>query len=562
MKKDGDVQMNNLDADSRGRPTQHRTAQDRPKTYGPNAKTRWYKIRLRNTKDKGYDKAGLLQFFAQELEIAFHAINFVQEETSILFWIQGDALADSFKAIHNRASLPDGAKVNLHVLADHNSPPMADVGDSVVVDALKNVLNTRYTLETQALDLSEFDKNDILRSQGFYIPLTKIATLEALAKVIRGAGVEVKALSLRNNNLGHLTDISNIFGGVHPFSVEILHLGDNQLKYFTELDKLRTWPLKELFLEGNPIQEYQKRDREVLMSAVRKRFPKLKRLDDEDMPVEIGFEVETEEEQKKLPPVQKLGSSSPEALELIKTFLQHYFEIYDKNKQELLPAYHPNSVFSISAALNKAIPHRQPDISAYVKNKGVRNLKINSVWNEDQPAVKSEPLNIVAYLNNLPKTEHDPNSLTIDTGFVSTALLTFVVTGLFREIPSPSSSSSSSSSASSPIRSFSRSFVTIPVGTGMQIINDQLTITNATDAQLRDAFKEPTSVAVPIVVPTDLQALTPEQQALVVEFMKQTNLIEKFALDALQSAGWNFDEARNLFQQHKDKIPPQGFRPL
>ena len=55
------------------------------------------------------------------------------------------------------------------------------------------------------------------------------------------------------------------------------------------------------------------------MSAVRKRFPKLKRLDDEDMPVEIGFEVETEEEQKKLPPVQKLGSSSPEALELIKT---------------------------------------------------------------------------------------------------------------------------------------------------------------------------------------------------------------------------------------------------
>ena len=62
-------------------------------------------------------------------------------------------------------------------------------------------------------------------------------------------------------------------------------------------------------------------------------------------------------------------------------FLQHYFEIYDKNKQELLPAYHPNSVFSISAALNKAIPHRQPDISAYVKNKGVRNLKINSVWN-------------------------------------------------------------------------------------------------------------------------------------------------------------------------------------
>ena len=57
---------------------------------------------------------------------------------------------------------------------------------------------------------------------------------------------------------------------------------------------------------------------QVLTSAVKKRFPKLKRLDEEDMPVEIGFEVETEEEQKQLPSPLKLGSSSPEALELIK----------------------------------------------------------------------------------------------------------------------------------------------------------------------------------------------------------------------------------------------------
>ena len=63
------------------------------RNYGPSAKTRWFKIRLRNTKDKGYDKAGLLQFFAQELEMAFHAINYVEEESSILFWVQGDELA-------------------------------------------------------------------------------------------------------------------------------------------------------------------------------------------------------------------------------------------------------------------------------------------------------------------------------------------------------------------------------------------------------------------------------------------------------------------------------------
>ena len=62
----------------------------------------------------------------------------------------------------------------------------------------------------------------------------------------------------------------------------------------------------------------EKKDREVLVSAARKRFPKLKKLDEEEVPAEIGFELE-EEEQKKLPPTQKWSSSSPEALDLIKS---------------------------------------------------------------------------------------------------------------------------------------------------------------------------------------------------------------------------------------------------
>ena len=58
----------------------------------------------------------------------------------------------------------------------------------------------------------------------------------------------------------------------------------------------------------------------------------------------------------------------------------------------------------------------------------------------------------------------------------------------------------------------------------MQIINDQLTITNATDAQIRDAFKEPTPA--PVAVQPNVPALTPEQhQALIIEFMKVNLLV-------------------------------------
>ena len=159
------------------------------------------------------------------------------------------------------------------------------------------------------------------------------------------------------------------------------------------------------------------------------------------------------------------------------------------------------------------------------------------------------------------------------------------LTGIFRELPSARSSSQAPSHAL--IRSFSRSFVTIPVGTGillvfwvmslrcvfyahstlyrplmpysgsdsaaescnsltqllsilyphagMQIINDQLTITNATEAQIRLAFKEPVAPApVPAAVnPSGLtpeqqviNALSAEQQAALVEFM-QVNSVNR-----------------------------------
>ena len=43
--------------------------------------------------------------------------------------------------------------------------------------------------------------------------MTKFATLSALAEVIKSAGVEVKALSLRGNGLLHLNDVAKTFGG-------------------------------------------------------------------------------------------------------------------------------------------------------------------------------------------------------------------------------------------------------------------------------------------------------------------------------------------------------------
>ena len=42
-------------------------------------------------------------------------------------------------------------------------------------------------------------------------------------------------------------------------------------------------------------------------------------------------------------------------------------------------------------------------------------------------------LSVVAFLTKLPKTEHDMNTFTLDVPFTSESLMTFTVTGCFRE---------------------------------------------------------------------------------------------------------------------------------
>lgn len=59
-------------------------------------------------------------------------------------------------------------------------------------------------------------------------------------------------------------------------------------------------------------------------------------------------------------------------------------------------------------------------------------------------------------------------------------MLVVTITGVFREIHG--------GSRRPPLRFFCRSLTIVPAGTGFCIINEQLHITNATDAQTRVGF--------------------------------------------------------------------------
>jgi hypothetical protein len=80
-------------------------------------------------------------------------------------------------------------------------------------------------------------------------------------------------------------------------------------------------------------------------------------------------------------------------------------------------------------------------------------------------------IDIVAFLNRLPDTEHDCNTLKLDTSYFAENMLKLSVLGIFRE--------GKPTDKVRPMRSFQRVFICVPVDNArIAIVNEHFTISN------------------------------------------------------------------------------------
>ena len=86
-------------------------------------------------------------------------------------------------------------------------------------------------------------------------------------------------------------------------------------------------------------------------------------------------------------------------------------------------------------------------------------------------------LAICAFLAELPKSEHDITSFTLDVPFATGILMSFTVSGIFKELENEGGPTGP------VIRHFNRVFVVVPHGPGFCIVNDMLYITIPTSYQ-------------------------------------------------------------------------------
>merc|ERR1712083_559521 len=133
---------------------------------------------------------------------------------------------------------------------------------------------------------------------------------------------------------------------------------------------------------------------------------------------------------------------------------------------------------------------------------------------------------IIGFLDKLPKTQHDTTSFTLDIPFATERLVTFSVTGAFRE----------REKSHQPIRHFSRMFTVVPQGEGLCIVNDNLFITMATKEQ------------------------SEKSNALFI-LAQETKMNLEWTKQCLEGQGWNLEQARNAFiaAKEKNEIPPEAF---
>ncbi|GAA6108878.1 nuclear RNA export factor 1 [Tachysurus ichikawai] len=507
---------------------------------GVGGRKNWFKMSIPH--GKKYEKQWLLNSLQSISSVPFHPIQYHIEGNRAQFYIEDSSTAYALAKVSRKITDKDGYKVT--VMLNQCPPPSLPQQDLKLEDLehLKQCMSKRFDGSQQALDLNNIRVDPDLVSLNIDVALNRKNSMQAVLKIIEDNIPELVCLNLSNNRLHKLDDLSDLVRKVP--NLKILNLSHNEIRSERELDRLKGLRLVELSLQRNPLCDHFN-DQADYVSAIRERFPRLLKLDGHDLPAPIGFDLEVAP--AVLPPCKPGYFGSEELKGLITYFLQQYYAIYDSaDRQPLLNAYHDGAAFSLILPFSMQNPSRS-SLAEYQKDS--RNIKRVKDSTTRFRLLKHTRLNVVAFLNELPKTQHDIASFNVDVNTYTNTLLSFTVSGVFKEVDGSSRDS---------YRAFSRVFITVSLGSGsLCIVNDEMFIRNATTEEIRRAFVAPAPTPSSSPVPT----MSAIQQEMLTAFSLQSGMNLEWSQKCLQDNDWNFERAGQIFTDLKaqEKIPPIAF---
>ncbi|KAG8522754.1 Nuclear RNA export factor 1 [Galemys pyrenaicus] len=466
----------------------------------------WFKITI--PYGRKYDKSWLLSMIQSKCSVPFTPIEFHYENTRAQFFVEDASTASALKAVNYK--IVDRENRRISIFINPSAPPHTVQNElkPEQIEQLKATMSKRYDVSQQALDLKALRSDPDLVAQNIDVVLNRRSCMAATLQIIEENIPELLFLNLSNNRLYRLDDMSSIVQKAP--NLKILNLSGNELKSERELDKVKGLKLEELWLDGNPLCDTF-RDQSTYISAIRERFPKLLRLDGHELPPPIAFDVEAP---TTLPPCKGSYFGTENLKNLVLHFLQQYYAIYDSgDRQGLLDAYHDGACCSLSIPFTPQNPARSNLAEYFKDSRNVKKLKDPTLRFR---LLKHTRLNVVAFLNELPKTQHDVNSFVVDI-----SAQTWGFQGR------------------------------------LCIVNDELFVRNASPDEIQRAFAMPAPTPSSSPVPT----LSPEQQEMLQAFSTQSGMNLEWSQKCLQDNNWDYTRSAQAFTllKAKDKIPEVAF---
>ncbi|XP_056640186.1 nuclear RNA export factor 1-like isoform X1 [Diorhabda sublineata] len=404
------------------------------------------------------------------------------------------------------------------------------------IDIKKNilvVLTKRFNTLTKVLNLVKFhEEQDLLE----YCPLSQPKIMFFVLHLAKSLFPHPEVYLLQNNGIKILNPLESLLTQV-PY-IKSIDLRYNNISNIDNLHYLNIFKLTELYLDGNPFCEKLSVDEYVKL--ITNTVKGLRKLDGQLLKLD------------NLPVAKRNYFCNFQVAPLVNQFLEHFYHVYDSNNREglkelyhkdamlsLNSTYYPNQVTSISARI-----HTYSQISRNLQKLANFSMMHNNLYLGNQQ--------IANILLNLPATQHDPYSFTVDVMSYTNSSIILSISGVFKECID-------GISTDERIYGFFRTFVIEIINRDglCYIVNDQIHVYNALSWQVRDSFKYKQPLIETPSVPQN-----PEERKHVLKAIKLiTNMNTQWCIKYLEECDYDLKNTLIRFVElfNQEKIPDHVF---